>query len=69
MSSITSTPTVAPPTTHHAHPTNGLAQHYNFNQTTHNGQAVHTGTTHSNASSLGSLPESQHIGQNVNTTA
>lgn len=69
MSSITPTPTVAPPTTHHTHPTGGTAQHSSYNQTTHNGQAVHTGTTHSNASSLGSLPESQHIGQKVNTTA
>ncbi len=68
MSSITVNPYVSPPR-HTAHPTGGVGQHYNFNQTTHNGQAVHTGTTHSNSSSLGSLPHSQHIGQNVNTTA
>ncbi len=69
MSSITPTPTVSPPTTYRVHPSDGLAQHYNYNQTPHNGEAVHNGTTHSNASSLGSLPESQHIGQRVNTTA
>ena len=68
MSSISVTPTVSPPT-HTVHPTGGVAQHYNYNQTPHTGAAVHTGTTHSNASSLGSLPQSQHIGQNVNTTA
>ncbi|HTP82474.1 MAG TPA: hypothetical protein VMQ11_06005 [Alphaproteobacteria bacterium] len=69
MSSISVTPTVSPPTNHHTHSSGGVAQHYNYNQTPHNGEAVHTGTTHSNASSLGSLPQSQHIGQNVNTTA
>lgn len=77
MSSISSTPPVAPPqhtnTTHVTNPPNGTAQHLNFNQPPHNGAAVHTGTTHSNASSLGSLPQSQHIsshiGTHVNTTA
>jgi hypothetical protein len=77
MSSISVSPYVSPPThtthstntTHVTNPPNGTAQHLNFDQTTHNGQAVHTGTTHSNASSLGSLPNSQHIGQNVNTHA
>jgi hypothetical protein len=70
MSSISVTPTVTPPT-HTVHSSNAVSNtaHYNNNQTPHNGEAVHTGTTHSNASSLGSLPQSQHIGQNVNTTA
>ena len=63
MSSISPASSVP---TYHSQPT---AQHNNYNQTPHNGEAVHTGTTHSNASSLGSLPHSQHIGQNVNTTA
>ncbi len=68
MSSIS--PTAASPATYHVHPAaGGVAQHLNYNQTPHTGEAVHTGTTHSNASSLGSLPQSQHIGQHVNTTA
>ena len=70
MASISVAPAVSPPAaTYHTHPTGGVAQHYNYNQPPHNGQAVHTGTTHSNASSLGSLPQSQHIGKHVNTTA
>ncbi|MBV8535486.1 MAG: hypothetical protein JO128_07830 [Alphaproteobacteria bacterium] len=69
MSSISVTPTVSPPQNYHSHSSGGVAQQLNYNQTPHTGEAVHTGQTHSNSSSLGSLPQSQHIGQNVNTTA
>ena len=37
------------------------------NQTPHTGQPQHSGTTHPSSSSLGSLPQSGHIGSHVGT--